>query len=325
MLSSAGLKGDAQRSREAGFAAYLSKPFTRFELEQLLGRVVNTSVAAPVALITRHGIQDVQPALDVLLVEDNLVNQKLAIALLERWGHHVTVADDGQIALNLLAQSRFDLVLMDMMMPVLDGLEATRQFRASEQGARTPIVAMTANVMPGDRDRCLDAGMDDYLSKPIAMAELQRMLARFARAQNALRTDPLADYLQTVKSSEATSRAVFDYVTALLAVDQDVVDIIDDVFVEQWPQDVKKMMQAIEQGDAVPLLHTAHALKSALGMFGARPAVALAAELEVLASETSTFKAASAQATAGKILTALCEQVDYLLVALQSRRTGVIQ
>lgn len=227
------------------------------------------------------------------------MNQKLAIALLERWGHHVTVAGDGQIALNLLAQSRFDLVLMDMMMPVLDGLEATRQFRASEQGARTPVVAMTANVMPGDRDRCLAAGMDDYLSKPIEMAELQRVLARFARGHRG-QSMPMATEVQTVKPTEAPRHAGFDYCAALLAVDQDVVDIIDDVFVEQWPQDVKKMLLAIEQGDAPPLLHTAHALKGALGMFGARPAVALAAGLEALAAETSAFNEALVQATAGK-------------------------
>ena len=120
-------------------------------------------------------------ALDVLLVEDNEANQILATVLLERWGHCVTLARDGQQALDILLMKRFDLVLMDIMMPVLDGLQATQRFRAIEQGIRTPIVAMTANIMAADRLRCSDSGMDDFLAKPLSAAEFKELIARYTR------------------------------------------------------------------------------------------------------------------------------------------------
>jgi two-component system sensor histidine kinase/response regulator len=317
MLSSAGLKGDAQRSKEVGFAAYLSKPFTRIELTQLLSRVVNGTQANTTELVTRHVIQDEDQALDVLLVEDNVVNQKLAIALLGRWGHRVTVADDGQVALDLLEDRRFDLVLMDMMMPVLDGLEATRRFRAVEQGRRTPIVAMTANVMQGDRERCLHAGMDDYISKPIETAELQRVLSR-CRSQLQFDSNLIAteNGPAEVVSSAAPE---FDFVAGLHAADQEVVDIIAEVFVEQWPLDLQKMTSALPENDLTPLLHTAHALKGTLGMFGAKPAVLLAAELEQLAANKNPDAAAPVRALAMEKLMVLHVQVDLLLAALRSR------
>lgn len=317
MLSSAGLKGDAQRSKEVGFAAYLSKPFTRIELTQLLSRVVSGTQANTTELVTRHVIQDEDQALDVLLVEDNVVNQKLAIALLGRWVHRVTVADDGQVALDLLEDKRYDLVLMDMMMPVLDGLEATRRFRAVEQGRRTPIVAMTANVMQGDRERCLHAGMDDYISKPIETAELQRVLSR-CRSQLQFDSNLIAteNGPTAVVSSAAPE---FDFVAGLHAADQEVVDIIAEVFVEQWPLDLQKMTSALTENDLTPLLHTAHALKGTLGMFGAKPAVLLAAELEQLAANKNPDAAAPVRALAMEKLMVLHVQVDLLLAALRSR------
>ena len=124
--------------------------------------------------------------LPVLLVEDNWINQRLATKLLDDRGYRVTTADNGQLALDALERSRFAIVLMDMQMPVLDGLEATRRIRAREAAAglpRTPIVAMTANAMQGDRERCLEAGMDDYLSKPINADELYRQMERWTHAQ----------------------------------------------------------------------------------------------------------------------------------------------
>ncbi len=123
-----------------------------------------------------------------MLVEDNRINQRLACKLLEGRGYRVTLAENGQLALDALAHASFAVVLMDMQMPVMDGLEATRRIRAREAAsglARTPIVAMTANAMQGDRERCLAAGMDDYLSKPINADELSRQLERWAQARPA--------------------------------------------------------------------------------------------------------------------------------------------
>jgi two-component system, sensor histidine kinase and response regulator len=182
MLSSAGIKGDAQRCREIGFAAYLTKPVARDELLLALSRVLDTPREKQAQLVTRHLIKDEQTPLDVLLVEDNRTNQMLATKLLERWGHRVCVADNGLLGVQALTERHFDVVLMDMMMPVMDGLEATRRIRSAEEASgapRTPIIAMTANAMQGDRESCIEAGMDDYLAKPIKSQELQQIVQRY--------------------------------------------------------------------------------------------------------------------------------------------------
>ena len=249
--------------------------------------------------------------LNILLVEDNLINQKLAVALLKREGHRTTLADNGQIALDILAQQQFDLVLMDMMMPVFDGLQATRCFRATEQGSRTPIVAMTANVMPGDRERCLQAGMDDYLSKPISVSELNRVLALYSKGRVAIDDEA---------NLALTSR--FDYAQALLEVDQDVVEIIADTFMANWPSDLEKMQQAITQEDWRTLSRAAHTLRGIFGMFGASPAVALLAELEQLAAQATAMGEGAAQQHGLARLAELHRSADGLLAAL---RRGVVK
>lgn len=314
MLSSAGFKGDAQRSRDVGFAAYLSKPFTRDELLQVLLRVMRVAESRPAELVTRYVLQDEQACLDILLVEDHPVNQKLAVALLSRWGHQVTVADNGQLALDALAQHHYDLVLMDMLMPVMDGLEATRRFRQTEQGPRTPIVAMTANAMQGDRDQCIDAGMDDYLSKPIETAELQRVLAQYVPNQLQQR-----DFEGSPSTMNSTPLPVtpehFDYRQALMDSDQEVLEIIEDVFIQQWPLDLQKMQQALTDGDFKPVMHVAHALKGTFAMFGARPAVGLAQAVEKLASDQIADGISER-------LFAMCIEVDKLLAALQHQHSN---
>jgi len=260
-----------------------------------------------------------KPSLAILLVEDNLVNQKLARALLERLGHSVMVTQNGLLALDILARRRFDLVFMDMMMPVLDGLETTRRFRALEHGQRTPIVAMTANVMPADRERCLEAGMDDYLSKPLAKTELHRVLAHVAQGlisgQDAASERGLGDGV----ADDGTQGQAFDYAEAIKTADQDIVDIISDIFIAQWPVDAAKMASASMDGDFVAVMHIAHALKGTLGMFGARPAVTLAAELERLALACSGGTSDAVTADLDAKVAVLGTQMEYLLDALKSR------
>ena len=229
---------------------------------------------APMGMGSGDG-PDAEPALAgaslrVLLVEDHPVNQRLAKQLLERWGHQVTLADNGERALARLADERFDLILMDMMMPVLDGLEATRRYRATEQGPRTPIVAMTAKAMQGDRDRCLAAGMDDYLSKPLDLREFKRLVDRYASA---------CPCTSGSKPPEPPDPA-FDLAAGLAAVDQDIVGIIAPIFQEQWPVDEQRLRQALADGDLDTLMHTSHALKSTLRMFGATPLADRAAAIE---------------------------------------------
>ncbi len=221
-------------------------------------------------------------SLHVLLVEDHPVNQRLATQLLERWGHRVTLADNGERALALLADARFDLILMDMMMPVLDGLEATRRYRATEQGPRTPIVAMTAKAMQGDRERCLAAGMDDYLSKPLDLRAFQRLVHRYASAASA----PAEAEAQSQTDAQAPA---FDLAQGLAEVDQDIVGIIAPIFHEQWPLDEQRLREALSAGDLDTLMHTSHALKSTLRMFGATPLADLAAAIEAQTESSDTL------------------------------------
>ncbi|MCB2146882.1 MAG: response regulator [Deltaproteobacteria bacterium] len=185
MLTSRGLRGDSQRMKEIGFAGYLLKPVKRqhlFEcLVQVLARSPQTAsgLHSPEPMVTRHTIDEARhKERRLLVVEDNLVNQKVAMLLLEKMGYRVDVAANGRDAVDALKQVRYDLVLMDQQMPEMDGLEATRVIRASAEvtNRRVPIIAMTANALKGDRERCLKAGMDDYLSKPVKPAQLKNKL-----------------------------------------------------------------------------------------------------------------------------------------------------
>jgi CheY-like chemotaxis protein len=183
MLTSAGHQGDAARCQELGVAAYLLKPIRQSELREAIARVVGVhEQEGPIPLVTRFSLQDEpSPAafLRVLVAEDNPVNLRLVVRLLEKRGHSVQVAVNGREALQALDKERFDLVLMDVQMPEMDGVEATVAIREKEKGTglHTPIIALTANAMKGDREKYLASGMDGYLAKPIRPLELDQLLA----------------------------------------------------------------------------------------------------------------------------------------------------
>ncbi len=179
MISAAGLRGDAQRCRDLGVGAYLTKPLVPDELQEALSTLLGQAPGEVRQLLTRHTLEERRHALNILLAEDNQVNQKLAVTLLRKQGHEITVANNGRIAVDLLAKQHFDLILMDVQMPEMDGFEATALIRQreAEQGGHIPIIAMTANVMAGDRELCLEAGMDGYVSKPVRVDELLAAIA----------------------------------------------------------------------------------------------------------------------------------------------------
>jgi CheY-like chemotaxis protein len=185
MLTSAGHRGDAIRCQELGVAAYLLKPIRQSELREAIARVLGgREQQGAIPLITRYSLQDAREpsaSMRVLLVEDNAVNQRLASRLLEKRGHSVFVAGNGLEALEALEKEGFDLVLMDVQMPVMDGLEATVAIRKKEgtSGIHLPVVALTAHAMKGDREKCLAAGMDGYLTKPIRPQELDELLRSY--------------------------------------------------------------------------------------------------------------------------------------------------
>jgi PAS domain S-box-containing protein len=185
VLTSGGMRGDAADMKDIGFEAYLQKPVSQsllFDcLVKLAGEANNfADIGLPARMITRHSLLDSRKSQKkILLVEDNAINQMVALNLLNRLGYAAEVAQDGRIALQMLEEQTFDLVLMDVQMPNLDGYQATGLIRGSTNGAfnpNIPVVAMTANAMKGDRVKCLEAGMNDYLSKPILPGELAEKL-----------------------------------------------------------------------------------------------------------------------------------------------------
>jgi PAS domain S-box-containing protein len=250
-----------------------------------------------------------QRKLNVLLVEDNAINQKLAIALLERWGHHVMVAENGLLALDLVAAYPFDVVLMDMMMPVMDGLEATQQIRAMPtKAALLPIIAMTANAMESDRERCLQAGMNDYISKPIKASELQQLLQTVGLPAAAAEPSTVAH--KPEPEGGFAQDFAFDYAAGLVAMDQEILEIIGEAFLDQWAEDIAKLGKNLLAQQAQPILHTAHALKGTLAMFGADPASELAARIETLAGRGDL-------AAIESLLPTFVAEVAYLLEVLK--------
>ena len=177
MLTSAGQRGDAARCLELGISAYLLKPINQQQLlETIYGSLQKNAVTKTrPSLLTRHSIRETKRSLNILLAEDNLINQKLAVSLIQRMGHKVSVAQNGKEAVEAIEREKFDIILMDVQMPGMDGLEATQAIRTREGltgRPRIPIIAMTAYAMAGDRERCFEAGMDGYVSKPINTQEL---------------------------------------------------------------------------------------------------------------------------------------------------------
>jgi signal transduction histidine kinase/CheY-like chemotaxis protein/ligand-binding sensor domain-containing protein len=182
MLTSVGQRGDAARCRELGIAAYLVKPIAQSQLfDAILNVLWGKAQPAPeVPLVTRHSLREGQRSLRVLLAEDNRVNQVLASRLLEKQGHTVVAASNGREALAELEKQKFDLLILDVSMPEMDGFEAAAAIRLKEgvTGSHIPIIAMTAHAMKGDRERCLAAGMDAYVSKPIQPSELYQAIKK---------------------------------------------------------------------------------------------------------------------------------------------------
>jgi signal transduction histidine kinase/DNA-binding response OmpR family regulator len=197
MLTSAGHSGDAARCRELGISAYLVKPIRQGELLDAVCLLLDkTSRTEPAPLVTRHILQEHKHHIHILLAEDNAVNQVLAVRILEKRGYSVTVAPNGQAAVKAFQTGEFELVLMDIQMPEMDGFEATAAIREKEKltGGHIPIVAMTANALVGDREKCIASGMDDYVSKPIRTSEL------FATIEKMLGNKPKPESVELAKS-----------------------------------------------------------------------------------------------------------------------------
>jgi PAS domain S-box-containing protein len=282
MLTSAGQPGDVARCRELGITAYLMKPVKQSELLDTILTALGSSWEPPEPALAAGPAPSGRP-LHVLLAEDNAVNQKLVVRLLEKQGHTVVVAGNGREALAALERGRFDLVLMDVQMPELDGLAATARIRASEAsggsytpaGTRLPILAMTAHALKGDRERCLAAGMDGYVCKPIQSQQLFEAIADVVSGGAAAgpAAPPVSPAAEVLDKAEALGR---------VGDDVELLKELVGLFLESCPRQLAELRQAVARRDAPALRRTAHALKGAVGIFGARAAVAAAQRLETM-------------------------------------------
>jgi CheY-like chemotaxis protein len=180
MLTSAGVRGDVERCRTMGVAAYLVKPVGQTDLREALVSVLGGARETQGTVVTRHSLRENRRTLRVLVADDQPVNCKVAARMLEKQGHSVHSVPDGREAVAAVLKMPFDLVLMDVQMPEMNGFEATAAIRAAEQerGGRIPIIALTAHAMKGDMERCLEAGMDAYVSKPISPTKLFEAIER---------------------------------------------------------------------------------------------------------------------------------------------------
>ncbi len=281
ILTSAGQPEDVERCRQLGVRAYLTKPVRQSEL---LETILSTLGGSP--LHTRLASAGDAPAapgrrpLRILVAEDNAVNQKLAQHLLGKHGHAVVLANTGREAVEALEKQTFDLVLMDVQMPEMDGFEATAEIRRREAGTgrRIPIIAMTAHAMKGDRERCLEAGMDGYVSKPIQTRDLYAAVAALGPAESAAAPEELD---QVPMSAEG---ALVDPAEALARVggDWELLRSLTEVFFDSYPAQLEQLREAVGRGDGQTVYRLAHTLVGAVGIFGARPAVEAASRLEAM-------------------------------------------
>ena len=276
MLTSGGQRGDADRCREVGISAYLTKPVRQAELRDAILRILGceTEKAQPSPLVTRHSLREARKLLRVLLADDNAINRELTVRILKKRGHSVSVAQNGKLALDAMEEQHFDVVLMDLQMPEMDGFEATAAIRRKEQitGTHIPIIAMTAHAMKSDRERCLAMGMDGYISKPIQAQELIELTESFGG-----KADP-------EEEKAASAQPVMDWATALGRVGDDEPLLIDlaKLFCEQSPSMLLAVKQAVESRSASDLHRAAHAMKGSVATFSAHPAFEAALKLERL-------------------------------------------
>ena len=294
MLSSAGQYGNVSRCHELGIAAYLTKPVKSSDLLAVILSTLEAGASPVPATGATPPADTPVRTLRILLAEDNRVNQRVAVALLEKRGHSVRVVENGRLALSALDEERFDAVLMDLQMPEMGGFEATRAIRERERatGGHVPIVAMTARAMAGDREQCLAAGMDGYVAKPIRPEEL---IASIERAVHDSSTDAPATGTPGLGADETD---VFDEGALLDLVGRDdaLMREIITLFLDEAPRLLAQIRSALTDANGSALQFAAHALKGSVGNMAAVRAFGAALELETIARAGRLDEAASAAA-----------------------------
>jgi signal transduction histidine kinase/DNA-binding response OmpR family regulator len=315
MLTSIGRREKMPQEMTSHFAAFLTKPIKPSQLYNVLIQVfaaqpvrVEESVRSPIAPPSPAG-----SSLRILLAEDNAINQKVALRLLEKLGYRADVVANGLEVLQALERQPYDLVLMDVQMPEMDGFEATRRIRGQWPHPTLRIIAMTAHALQGDREKCLRAGMDDYISKPVQLEELARVLRGGQKKSSAVEPSPTsaveADVLEQLRTmlGEDAPQMLHELVT---------------LFLENAPKLLETMRTAVAQGDPAGLQRAAHTLKSTTAMLGATALSSLCQELEsqgeAKALTSTADKIAQAEAEYARVKEALKRKIAPAVPELES-------
>jgi signal transduction histidine kinase/DNA-binding response OmpR family regulator/HPt (histidine-containing phosphotransfer) domain-containing protein len=316
LLSSADRQHDVARCRATGVSTYLTKPVKQSELLDSILQALDPSMSSSRGVVP-HDRRWRDPSafgwsrpLRLLLVEDNATNRMLAVTLLEKEGHCVETAANGTDALAAIAARLYDIVLMDIQMPGMDGFETTLRIREQERstGRHVPIIAMTAHAMKGDRERCLQTGMDGYVSKPVdaralhdALVSLSPAEARAHRSVSSTEASALsargpAEYPAPEISQIDTSARVFDPEMLIARIGQrdDRLRPLIQTFLDESTALFTRFATAISLGDTADIAQAAHTLKGAAGIFGAHRVVAAAAHVESLARSSELAEATEA-------------------------------
>jgi two-component system, sensor histidine kinase and response regulator len=303
VLTSGGRQEDAAVRRQLGIAAFVAKPVRRKELLAAILAALGYKATPQ----TARSFQTLHRRLHILLAEDNHVNQAVATRLLTRFGHTLVIANNGKEAIDLVQQQTFDLVLMDIQMPVMDGIVATKTIREREQSTAThiPIIAMTAHAMKGDQLRCLAAGMDGYVTKPIQPGELQSAL--LAALEDTPRVEsPTVEEPRRPVSAESV--VDWDMAKTLDQLDGDAALLreVIEIFLDQAPKHLSALRLAVEQGIAATVESVAHSLKGELGYLGQPEVSKKAQEIEEMGRSQNMGRAASLLPQFEAEITTLC-------------------
>lgn len=308
----------AELCRELDIGALLLKPIKPSELLDAIVRILGSPEAPAVQpAAPRAPVPAATPHLHILLAEDNAINQKLVVRMLEKLGHRISVVENGRAAVTATEHAHFDLVLMDVQMPELDGIDATRQIRQRETATHrhTPIIALTAHAMKGDRERCLQAGMDAYLSKPVQLAELRRAIddldGRNAPAGSAVARPAEETVLDRQAIVERTGG------------EPELLKEIVELFQVDSTRLLGELRHALSAGDSRRGARLAHSLRGAIGNFGAPTACRAAETVEELSQSGNVVQAAAGFDTLAKEVRQLQSALRQLLPAHPDRRSAL--
>jgi len=287
MLSSAARQGDAARCREIGIAAHLTKPIHQSALlDAIMTALGGQQPKDPSTLAASGGGRPLR-RLHILLAEDNAVNQRLALRVLEKAGHAVSVAGNGKDALAALEAEQFDVVLMDVQMPEMDGFQAAQIIRQREAeagtGQRIPIIALTAHAMKGDREKCIAAGMDHYVAKPIRPKALFKTITEIISRGE----EPAEDAADADAGADGSAQPAFDLAAAMKAVEGDTAFFAElvGIFLKDAPRLMADIERSVAAGDREAIGAAAHTLKGVVGNFRARGSFEAAMNLEAAARD----------------------------------------